>query len=170
MIEKKQTDVMPQAMHLGLYMGLYETVKFILSVTGGQNNVISYFYVLLAVLTPVVGYFIVKRFKQRTIIPDIRFGQLYSFTVFLFLFSAMIVAIAQYVYMQYINPTFLSQVTDASMSLMTQLGKADDYKAAIEAQGAITPIKYAVMNIYINMLYGAIIGFPIALIVNKLKK
>ncbi|MGL4779414.1 MAG: DUF4199 domain-containing protein [Bacteroidales bacterium] len=170
MIEKKQTDVMPQAMHLGLYMGLYETVKFILSVTGGKNNVISYFYVLLAVLTPVVAYFIVKRFKQRTIIPDIRFGQLYSFTVFLFLFSAMIVAIAQYVYMQYINPTFLSQVTDASMNLMTQLGKADDYKAAIDAQGAITPIKYAVMNIYINMLYGAIIGLPIALIVNKLKK
>lgn len=170
MIERKQTDVMSQAMHLGLFMGLYETIKFIFSVSGGKDSIVSYFYLLMAVLTPVVAYFMVKHFKRRTIIPDIRFGQIYSFTVFLFLFSAMIVAIAQYIYMQYINPAFLTQITDASMDLMTQLGKVDDYKDAIKAQGAITPIKYAIMNIYINMLYGAIIGFPIALIVNKLKK
>lgn len=166
----KKSDVISQAMYYGLFLGAFETIKFIFSVNGAGNNVFGIAYFLCVLATPVLAFIFARRFSMGTIIENVRFGNIYSFTIFLFFFSAMILGVSQYIYMQFINPEFLSSTMNKGMDVFKDTDFLGEYKEMIEKQGTPSAIQYIMSNIYISMLYGAVIGLPVAFIVSKFTK
>lgn len=167
MLIMRKSDVISQAMYYGLFLGVLETIKFIFSVNGTGNNIFGIAYFLCVLVTPVLAFVFAKRFSQGTILEKVKFGNIYSFTIFLFFFSAMILGVSQYIYMQFINPEFLSTTMSKGIDLFKDTEFISDYKEMIETQGTPSAIQYIMSNIYMSMLYGAIIGLPVAFIVSK---
>ncbi|MGL5786886.1 MAG: DUF4199 domain-containing protein [Bacteroidales bacterium] len=162
----KKSDVISQAMYYGLFLGAFETLKFAFSIAGVGNNMFGIIYIICVLTTPFLAFYFARRFALGTIIENVKFSNIYSFSIFLFFFSAMILGAGQYVYMQFINPEFLTTTLDKGLEFF----KGDalgDYKDLVEKQGVPSAIQYVMSNIYLSMLYGAIMGLPIAAIVSK---
>ncbi|MGL5317863.1 MAG: DUF4199 domain-containing protein [Bacteroidales bacterium] len=164
----KNSDVISQAMYYGLFFGAFETIKFIFSVNGAGSHFFGTAYFLCVLATPVLAFIFARRFSLGSIIEKVRFGNIYSFTVFLLFFSAMILGVSQYIYMQFINPEFLSSTLSKGIEVFKDTDFLGQYQEMVDKQGTPTAIEYIMSNIYISMMYGAIIGLPVALIVSKL--
>lgn len=156
-------------MYYGLFLGAFETIKFIFSVSGAGNNVFGIAYFLCVLATPVLAFIFAKRFCMGTILENVRFGNIYSFTIFLFLFSAMILGVSQFIYMQFINPEFLASTLNKGIALFQDTDFIGEYKEIIDKQGTPSAIQYIMSNIYISMLYGATVGLPVAFICSKFR-
>lgn len=162
-----------QAMYYGLFFGLFLVLKFICEVTsdGGVGAFISGF---LTILVPVFAYKCAVSFRKKVVGSDAGFGLYLRFVIYLFFFGSMFLAIAQFIYYQYINPDYIQQQVDLLVSTASQINGAEaqveQFKALIAETGVPRASTVAVQTIWIFIFLGLILGLPIAAIVKRVNK
>lgn len=161
-----------QAMYYGLFFGMFLVFKFVMEVllSGGVGAFVSG---LLTIFVPVFAYECTKLFKRKIEGSETTFGLYLRFSIYLFFFASMFLAIAQYVYYQYINPDYIQQQLDVLMNALSQLKGSEtsvaQFKAMIEESGIPSASTVAVQTIWIYIVLGLILGLPIAGLVNRKK-
>ncbi|MGL5015483.1 MAG: DUF4199 domain-containing protein [Bacteroidales bacterium] len=163
----KKNDLVSQAMAYGLILGGFETLKYIISVNASEGGLISYLYIAGVVITPLIAYIFAKRFCETQEISTVKFGRIFSFTVNLFFFAALIAAIAQYIHLQYIDKTYLATQFEKAQEILKGSNMMIELNSAVEKQGIPSAIKTTVMSIYTSTMYGVILALPIAAVLNN---
>lgn len=162
-----------QAMYYGVFLGVFLVVKFFLDCyTSGVAG--AFISGIMAVAVPIFAYRATLIFKINTgNSENLSFGIYLRFIIYLFFFSSMFLALAQYVYYQYINPDYIAQQVNALMEVLTPVQEyaelVDMLKTQISENGLPSASTIAVQTIWIYIFLGLILGLPIAALVNRKK-
>jgi hypothetical protein len=137
------------------------------------------FYGLLAMLLMVATPFFVahrlRRFRDigRDGIISMRRGWAYS--VYVFFYAAILLALAQYVYFAFIDHGYLMHTftqavsTPEAQQMVKEAGMQQAITDGLEQLGHLRPIDYALNVLTVNIFLGIILGLPIGAIVQRRK-
>lgn len=95
------------AMHFGTYMGIYWILKFILFPLAFHIPFLSLLFVILTLAVPFIGYHYVKMYRDKICGGSIQFSHAVLFTIFMYMFASLLVAVAHYAYFQFIDHGFI---------------------------------------------------------------
>jgi len=157
--------------------GALLSVLWIISFACYIAGIANPYYAMLAVCLMVVTPFFVGRrlgkFRDvgRDGVISVRRGWAYS--IFVFFYAAILLALAQYVYFAYIDQGYLLFSFSRTMSspefkqVVEQYGMQQTIEESMEMMGKMRPIDYALNMLTMNILAGIVLGLPIAAIMQR---
>lgn len=163
------------AMHFGTYMGIYWIAKFILFPIGLSNSLLLLLFFVLTMAVPFIGYRYARNFRKLCG-GHITFMQSWVFMVFMYLYAALLVAIAHYIYFRYIDN---GHVMDAYAAIFEQAGSVPGfaemlerypYEEIIDTMRSMSAIEITMQLLSQNMLYCSILALITAPFIAKKKK
>jgi len=87
-------------MHFGTYMGVYWILKFILAM---HIPFLSILFIILTLAVPFIGYYYAKMYRNKICGGSIEFSHAVLFTMFMYMFASLLLAVAYYIYFQFID-------------------------------------------------------------------
>jgi len=105
--EKKGLVMLKYAMSYGVILGSFWVFKYIFLIGTGISDHFLYIYNLLAVGTLLMYYVLLRRYRDNGLGGKINYLQCISFSVLLFLFSALIEAVIIYIHYRFIDPKYI---------------------------------------------------------------
>jgi len=151
----------------GLILGVYFAFFYILQllITGSVIiNVLSTFSILA---TPFICYYLSKRYRDRALNGYIRFGQVWSFGIWLFTFAGLIMAVVYFVHFQFLNPDFISDTFNQSLLMMEKMNYPKESLDLLTKNGDPTPLQMVMSYLFGYIVLGAILFLFISPLVSK---
>ena len=175
MTEKKRT-FQEDTMRYGTIMGIFWTLKFILFPFGMQRPLLLMAFFLLTLIVPVVGFFLARQYRDRECEGILSFSRAFLFTSFMYMFAALFVTIAHYIYFRYMDNGYivscyqdmLTQVTTTATGELKE--SMDQFQQALDIISTLSPLEISIQLITQNIFYCTLIALPTALLVKREKK
>lgn len=161
------------AMLFGTYMGSFWILKFILFPLGLSVPFLLFLFMGLTLCVPFMGYYYARVYRNQVCGGSIGFLHAWIFTVFMYMFAAMLAAVAHYVYFRFIDYGYVINTYETMIDTLAQspMPGMDAYIAtcrdALETARSITPIDITLQMISWNVFWGSILAFPTALFVMR---
>lgn len=179
---EKDKSLTNNAMFYGLIFGIVLVVYSFISQKaalsgGGMSKQIMLFGISLIVYVTAIVIATVH-FRKNKLDNLMTYGQSFGFGVLVSVFASFIVAVYIYVYTQWINPEYLQDVFDMGkqtvLDMYDRMNVPDDAvemaMEKIEAQGAGTPSKAAITQIWSGLLMGAIVSLITSIFTQRKNK
>ena len=128
---EKRKNFQEAAMRYGTVMGIFWTLKFVLFPLGMQSPLLLMAFFLLTLIVPIVGFFLVRQYRDRECEGVLTFSRAFLFTSFMYLFAALFVTIAHYIYFRYMDNGLIISTYQDMLNQMSGIATAD-MKASIE--------------------------------------
>ena len=161
------------AMRYGTMMGIFWTLKFVLFPLGMQSPLLLMAFFLLTLIVPVVGFFLVRQYRDRECGGVLPFSRAFLFTSFMYLFATLFVTIAHYIYFRYLDNGLIVGTYQDMLTQMSGIA-TDDMKASIEQFqqaldiiASLSPLEISIQLTTQNVFYCTLIALPTALLVRK---
>lgn len=161
------------AMLFGTYLGGFWILKFILFPLGFASPFLLLLFGVLTLCVPFMAYYYVRMYRNQVCGGTISFLHAWIFTVFMYMFAALLTAVAHYIYFRYIDNGFIlnsyeSMLNDlASNALPGMELYTDQLKEALGVMRTLSPIDITTQLISQNVFYGSLLAIPTALFVMK---
>lgn len=161
------------AMLLGTYMGVFWILKFILFPLGMTVPFCSLMFMALTLCVPFMGYYYARMYRNTACGGFIGFGHAWWFTTMMYMFAAVLTAVAHYVYFRYIDQGFMVNTCEEQIDLIASgnLPGMDTYvntlREALAGLKRLTPIDITMQMISQNVFIGTILAVPTALFVAR---
>lgn len=98
------------AMHLGTIFGLYWCIGFACLVAGFRYPLLHFFLVIIILSTPFIGFVLAGHFKRQVRADaPVFYSRGYLFSLLMYFFASIILAIVAYVYFSYFDNGFFIQ-------------------------------------------------------------
>ena len=110
-------------MHFGTYMGVYWILKFILFPLGLSIPFLLFLFFGLTLGFPFMGYYYARTYRDKVCGGSIRFLQAWVFIVFMYMFAALLTAVAHYIYFRFI---------DHGLIVNTYMGMFDEFEKKLQ--------------------------------------
>lgn len=122
-------------------------------------------FVGMSIALPFYAYKLLKKYRAQEEQVNV-----YSFTVFLFLFASLVVCLCQYIFYAYISPDYINNLHQNLLANIEITAKVYPNTAATLQQLMVdytlpTPLTLATNCIWNNAIVGAILGLIYAMIV-----
>ena len=91
------------AMLFGTYMGGFWILKFILFPVGLSVPFLLFLFMGLTLCVPFMGYYYARMYRNQVCGGGISFLHAWIFTVFMYMFYALLAAVAHYIYFRFID-------------------------------------------------------------------
>ncbi len=176
MITDRPVSIQEQAMRFGTYMGVFWIIKFIFLPLGFSFPLLQLCFVLCTLFVPVLGYLYTRKFRNTCCGGTVSFSRAFLFTVCMYIFAAMLTAVAHYIYFQFIDQGFLMDMYRQQLNETMQMVQGDlansmeQIMIAFDTVAALTPIQLTFQLISQNVFYGIVLSLPTALLTMRYKK
>ena len=159
----------------GALLALLWAVAFILYIIGISNQLLGLAAVMLMLYTP---FFVGERlgkFRDYGREGIISFRRSYAYTVMVFFYGGILLAVAHYLYFAFMDKGFLlsqfSKIISAeeTQQMLKQYGMTQALDQSLQEMATIRPIDYALNVLTINISLGFILGIPISLLLYRTK-
>ncbi|MDR0891530.1 MAG: DUF4199 domain-containing protein [Mediterranea sp.] len=163
------------AMHFGTYMGVYWVLKFILFPLAFRIPFFQFLFVVLTLAVPFIGYFYVKIYRDKVCGGAISFAHAAVFCTIMYVSASLLVAVAHYVYFQFIDHGFLIDTFSTYWDqLMTQmpalLEHQDNVRMLIDDFRSASPIEITMRLFSSDIFWGLVLIVPTGLMVMRRPK
>ena len=163
------------AMHFGTYMGVYWIVKFILFPLGFHIPFCSFLFIIMTLSVPFVGYYYTKMYRDKICNGSIRFSHAVIFSIFMYMFASLLVAMAHYIYFQFIDHGFIinsyTQLWDELMATTPALTENKEIiQETIDNVRSLNSINITMQLLSWDVFWGSLLAIPTALMVMKRAK
>ena len=161
------------AMRYGTMMGIFWTLKFVLFPLGMQSPLLLMAFFLLTLIVPVVGFFLVRQYRDRECEGVLTFSRAFLFTSFMYLFATLFVTIAHYIYFRYLDNGLIVGTYQEMLTQMNAVATADmkasieQFQQALDIIASLSPLDISIQLITQNVFYCTLIALPTALLVRK---
>ncbi len=159
----------------GFFLALLWIASFSSYIMGLTNQILAMAALLMAVMSPFFVANRLKKFRDEGREGVISFARSYAYTIFVFFYGAVLLAVAQYLYFAYMDNGYLvnsfakMMTTDEGKMLLEQYGMTQMVDESLAEMAATRPIDYALNILTINISLGFILGVPIGLIMQRRK-
>ena len=176
MTQNQPISLQQTAMYFGTLMGLFWIIKFTFLPLGFTIPLLQLLFVLLTFFVPILGYLYARKFRNRYCGGSITFPRAFAFTVLMYLFAALLAAVAHYIYFRYIDNGFLidsyiGQLEAMKPTATEELKESiDQFIEGFSLISSLSPIQLTFQLISQNFLYGTLLALPTALLVMRRKR
>ncbi|WP_455995561.1 DUF4199 domain-containing protein [Phocaeicola barnesiae] len=176
MTQNQPISLQQTAMYFGTLMGLFWIIKFTFLPLGFTIPLLQLLFVLLTFFVPILGYLYARKFRNRYCGGSITFSRAFAFTVLMYLFAALLAAVAHYIYFRYIDNGFLidsyiGQLEAMKPAATEELRESiDQFIEGFSLISSLSPIQLTFQLISQNFLYGTLLALPTALLVMRRKR
>lgn len=176
MTQSQPTNLQQTAMYFGTLMGLFWIIKFAFLPLGFTIPLLQLLFVLLTFFVPILGYLYARKFRNRYCDGTITFSRAFAFTVLMYLFAALLAAVAHYIYFRYIDNGFLIDSYIGQLEAMKPTAteemkeSIDQFIEGFSLISSLSPIQLTFQLISQNFMYGVLLALPTALLVMRRKK
>jgi hypothetical protein len=146
----------------GLILGGYIAVFFLLDYLFPNSTLFGLLNSAGFFATPVVVYQLAKRYRDKAMGGYIRFYQVWSFGVWLFLFAALIMSVFYYVRFRFLQPDFVATSFNQAIQLMEQMKYSQEQIDKLIAFGVPTVPEIVLGYLWSYILGGAILSLIIS--------
>ena len=170
---EKRKNFQEAAMRYGTVMGIFWTLKFVLFPLGMQSPLLLMAFFLLTLIVPVAGFFLARQYRDRECGGVLTFSRAFLFTSFMYLFAALFVTIAHYIYFRYMDNGLIISTYQDMLNQMNGMATAemkaslDQFQQALDIIATLSPLEISIQLITQNVFYCTIIALPTALLVRK---
>lgn len=176
MTQNQPISLQQTAMYFGTLMGLFWIIKFTFLPLGFTIPLLQLLFVLLTFFVPILGYLYARKFRNRYCGGSITFSRAFAFTVLMYLFAALLAAVAHYIYFRYIDNGFLIDSYIGQLEAMKPTAteemkeSIDQFIEGFSLISSLSPIQLTFQLISQNFLYGTLLALPTALLVMRRKR
>jgi hypothetical protein len=150
-------------------LGGYIAIFFILDLIFPGNAFVNVLGSLGLVCTPIVCYYLAKRYRDKALGGYIRFGQVWNFGIWLFLFTSLLMSVLYYVQCQFLQPDYLTTLFNDTLKMMNTMKYPKESMDAWIAFGVLSPIEYVFIQIWIYLFGGSFIFLFVSPLVTRKK-
>ena len=157
----------------GALLAVLWIASFACYVAGIANPLYGTMALMLMVATPFFVAFRLGKFRDEGRDGIISLSRGWAYSVYVFFYAAILMAVAQYVYFAYIDQGYLMQSFTTTLStpeakqMMEQYGLKQAMDESLEMMGQLRPIDYALNVLTVNIMAGIVLGFPIAALMRR---
>ncbi|WP_028904382.1 DUF4199 domain-containing protein [Prevotella sp. P6B4] len=157
----------------GFFLAILWIVSFASYIIGLSNQLLAMASLLMVVSTPFFVANRLRKFRDEGREGVISFGRSYAYTIFVFFYGAILLAVAQYLYFAYLDDGYLvnsfskMMTSEEGRTMLEQYGMTKVIDESLTEMATTRPIDYALNVLTINILLGFIFGVPIGLIMQK---
>ena len=175
MTENKST-LQEYAMRYGTAMGLFWTCKFILFPMGMNMPILLAFFFILTIFVPILGYIFVRKYREQQCGGILNFSKAYIFTIFMYMFAALFVAVIHYLYFRYMDNGLIVNTYQGMIDQMATVSTGDmkesldQFRTALDMVSSLSPLEITMQLLTQNVFYCSILAIPTALLVMRNKK
>lgn len=154
----------------GTVVGLLWILSFSCYILGLRQALIGNLGLLLGLGSVIVAGYLVRRFRHQ--VYDLKFGQSWWMAVLMFMYAALLMAVAQFIYFQYIDQGMLAeayseilQLPETQELLKNMMPGQDIHAAAqqtIDLLNTISPIALTFEFLIYNLFLGIFLALPAA--------
>lgn len=163
------------AMYFGAYLGVYMILKFILLPLAFIIPFLSFLFLALTLGVPFIAYYYLKLYRNKVCGGYISFGRAYFFSIQIYFYAALVVAIAHFVYFQFIDQGFIIEHLQAQVDLLLERSEdlpdinliRDNLQFSIDNFSSLSATDITFNNISFNIFFSLFISIPTALIVKR---
>jgi hypothetical protein len=146
----------------GFILGGYIAFFFILDFLLPGNIVVNILNNMGFFGTPVLGYYLAKRYRDRAFGGFIRFGQVWAFGVWLFIFASLLMSVLYYIRFEFLQPTLIADTLNQVKQQLMQIPNSQQQLDALIAFGTPTTIEFIMLYIWSYILGAAFLYLIIA--------
>lgn len=167
---------MQYAMLFGTYLGGFWILKFVLFPLGLTVPFLSFLFLGLTLCVPFMGYYYVRMYRNVACGGNINFLHAWIFTVFMYMFAALLAAVAHYIYFRFIDHGYIISAYESQIKILNESGiprieeYAEVFSNTLETAKGLTPIDITMQLVSWNVFWGSLLAFPTALFVMRRKK
>ena len=153
----------------GFFLSLLWIASFVFYVMGISNDMLGMAALMLAVMTPFFVAGRLRKFRDEGRDGVISFRRSYAYTVLVFFYGAVLLAVAQFVYFAYLDNGYLVSAFSKIMTstegkaMLQQYGMTEVMNQSLSELASIRPIDFALNILTVNIMLGFILGIPIGL-------
>lgn len=173
---EKKINFQEDAMKYGTIMGIFWTIKFVLFPLGMENPLLLMAFFLLTLIVPVVGFFLVRQYRDRECEGILNFSRAFLFTSFMYMFAALFATIAHYIYFRYMDNGMIVNTYQNMLTQMSAVATDDlkpsleQFQEALDIIASLSPLEISIQLITQNIFYCTLIALPTALLVMRKQK
>ena len=159
----------------GFFLALLWTASFVCYIMGITNQMLGMLAIGLAIMTPFFVAGRLRKFRDEGREGLISFRRSYAYTIFVFFYAAVLLAVVQFLYFAYIDNGCLMSSFSRMMSseegkqIISQYGMSQMVEEGLSEMANIRPIDYALNILTVNIIIGFIVGVPIGLVMQREK-
>jgi hypothetical protein len=153
----------------GFILGGYIAIFFIIDYLFSGNSMASILGMVGLLGTPVVCYYLTKSYRDKGLGGYIRFGQAWSFGVWLFLFASLIMSVLYYVRFQFIQPDYIANAFNQTLQIFQQMHYPQEQMDALIAFGVPSAIQVVMTYLWLYIVGGALLFLLISPMVTRSK-
>jgi hypothetical protein len=159
----------------GFFLALLWTASFVCYIMGISNQMLGMLAIGLAIMTPFFVAGRLRKFRDEGREGLISFRRCYAYTIFVFFYAAVLLAVVQFLYFAYIDNGYLMSSFSRMMSseegkqIISQYGMSQMVEEGLSEMANIRPIDYALNILTVNIIIGFIVGVPIGLVMQREK-
>jgi len=159
----------------GFFLALLWTASFVCYIMGITNQILGMLAIGLAIMTPFFVAGRLRKFRDEGREGLISFRRSYAYTIFVFFYAAVLLAVVQFLYFAYIDNGYLMSSFSRMMSseegkqIISQYGMSQMVEEGLSEMANIRPIDYALNILTVNIIIGFIVGVPIGLVMQREK-
>lgn len=155
------------AMYYGLLLGVVFIANFALSLSG--NAVLQALQWLVMCAIPWLVYAVARKCRDELNGGVMSYGQALWYGIQLFFYASLVSSAFKYFYFRFINPEFLKNLFNQTMTLMEQLKMPVTDELYEATKSLMTPIDMALQYIWVNVMIGFFVSLVVAFFVRKNK-
>ena len=148
----------------GFFLALLWTASFACYILGISNQMLGMLAIGLAVMTPFFVAGRLRKFRDEGREGLISFGRSYAYTIFVFFYGAVLLAVVQFLYFAYVDNGYLLGAfsrmitSEEGKEIISQYGMTQMMEDSLAEMAQIRPIDYALNILTVNIIIGFILG------------
>ena len=157
----------------GFFLALLWTASFACYILGISNQMLGMLAIGLAVMTPFFVAGRLRKFRDEGREGLISFGRSYAYTIFVFFYGAVLLAVVQFLYFAYVDNGYLLGAfsrmitSEEGKEIISQYGMTQMMEDSLAEMAQIRPIDYALNILTVNIVIGFVLAFPIGLVMQR---
>ena len=157
----------------GFFLAILWVASFASYIVGLTNQTLAMAALLMAVMIPIFVANRLRKFRDVCREGFISFARSYVYTILVFFYGAVLLAVVQYLYFAYMDNGYLLSSfvkmmnTVEGKAMLEQYGMTQMVDDSLSVMAMTRPIDYALNILTINISLGFILGVPIGLIMQR---
>lgn len=159
-MSENRNSMVSTAMNYAIPLGLFWVFKYLFVIGGEYTEISKYINSILGIVTPVLTYTLICRYRDKEKGGNILYGEAILFILLIFVLASLIESVITSLHFLVINPGLVTQMNEQIYDVMNKMHLPDIYAKTVLSYGGLYYI-FAIIfqNMVIGMFLALVLGY-----------
>lgn len=161
-MKEDKSQLLNYAMHAGLFLGGFWILKYLFTMVGSGNQIVSLINFILSIGTPVLLFHFLVKYNTNVLHQPMGYGHGIQFSIVLFFFASILESLIVFIHVNWIDPAFIATLYGNMIEVAQTMNLSQSLIDRLSEQAPPSPFGYVFNNVIMgNVLLGLLLSIPI---------